>query len=83
MKVLKMPDTNWTYKHTCEKCTAELEVEKSDVIHKSYLGDPREPGYETWQATCPVCNSVINVPINSIPKPVQLEISRGKLNTKS
>ncbi len=74
MKVLKRPDTAWSYKHTCSTCTAELEVEKSDVKFSSYPGDFREPGYETWSATCPICQHGFNIPVTAIPKAVQVEI---------
>jgi hypothetical protein len=77
MKIIKRPDSTWSYKHTCKQCTAELEVEKGDVKHHSYNGDQREPGYETWQATCPVCSSAFDIPINVIPKIVQIEIKNG------
>jgi len=78
MKVLKRPDTSWSYKHTCAQCTAELEVEKSDVKYHHYSGDFREPEYETWQATCPVCSSVFSINEKNIPKIVQIEIKSNR-----
>lgn len=80
MKVIQMPNTSWSHKHTCANCTAVLEVEKTDVKYYSYPGDQREPGYETWSATCPVCRVQFNIPETNIPKPVQVEIKQGKLN---
>lgn len=77
MKILKRPDTAWSLKHTCSHCTAELEVEKGDVKHNSYPGDFREPGYETWSATCPICSVSFDIPVTKIPKAVQVEIKRG------
>lgn len=77
MKILKKPDTNWSLRHTCTNCTAELEVEKGDVKYHSYPGDQRDPGYDTWTATCPVCSALIDVPVSKIPKAVQVEIKRG------
>ena len=74
MKVLKRPDTNWSIKHTCANCTAELEVEKNDVKFHSYPGDFRDPGYETWSATCPVCSAGFDIAVAKIPKAVQVEI---------
>lgn len=79
MKILKHPDTKWTYKHTCANCTAELEVEKPDVKFKYFDGDFREVGYDTWTATCAVCNNDFNIPLESIPKAVQFEIKK-KIN---
>lgn len=85
MKILKMPDTKWSYKHTCLNCTAELEVEKIDVRHYHYDGDQREctSGYDTWTCTCPVCSAQFNVPENSIPQAVRVEIKQGGLNKTS
>lgn len=77
MKILKRPNTQWSYKHTCVKCDAELEVEKGDVKYHSYPGDFREPGYETWSANCPCCSASIDIPVSKIPKAVQIEIQRG------
>jgi hypothetical protein len=83
MTILKMPNTAWSYKHTCGNCTAELEVEKSDVKYHNYPGDQREAGYDTWDASCPVCKVQFSIPASSIPKPVQVEIKQGKLNTST
>lgn len=74
MKIIKAPDTNWSRKHTCNTCGAELEVEKSDVRYQYYSGDFRDPSYETWTATCPVCKKDFNIPESSLPKAVQVEI---------
>lgn len=76
MKILKRPDTNWSYKHTCVQCSAELEIEKSDVKHTSYPGDFRESGYDVWEATCPICSVIINIPVNTMSKAVQVEIKQ-------
>lgn len=76
MKVLKAPDTNWTRKHTCSTCTAELEVEKTDVTYQFHSGDMRDPSYETWTATCPLCKTSFNIPESSLPKAVQVEIKK-------
>lgn len=81
MKILKRPDTQWSYKHTCSNCTAELEVEKSDVKHTSYPGDFREPGYETWSATCPICMVSFTIPESKLPKAVQVEIKDKRVSS--
>ena len=78
MKVIKAPNTVWSYKHTCGTCTAELEVEKSDVKYEYYAGDFRDPSYENWTATCPICKHGFNIPANNIPKAVQVEIKDRK-----
>lgn len=77
MKILKRPNTTWSFKHTCVKCEAELEVEKGDVKFHSYPGDFRDPGYETWTATCPCCTANFDIPASRIPKAVQIEIQKG------
>lgn len=77
MKIIKRPDTAWTMKHTCSNCTAELEIEKGDVKFNSYPGDFRDPGYETWSASCPICSQSISIREASIPKAVQVEIKKG------
>ena len=76
MKIIKAPDTNWSRKHTCSNCTAELELDKGDVKYQYHSGDFRDPSYETWTATCPVCHTNFNVPESSIPKAVQVEIKK-------
>ena len=78
MKVIKAPDLNWTRKHTCSTCTAELEVEKSDVKYQYHSGDQRDPSYETWTATCPICKVDFHIPESSIPKGVQVEIKKKR-----
>jgi hypothetical protein len=78
MKVIKKPNTDWTLKHTCKKCTAELEIEKTDVVYEHHTScDPREPGsWNTWTARCPICSETIQILETSIPKAVQVEIER-------
>lgn len=76
MKIIKAPDTNWTRKHTCANCTAELEVEKGDVKYRYHSGDSRDPSYETWTATCPICKTDFNIPEANLPKAVQVEIKK-------
>lgn len=78
MKILKAPDTAWTMKHTCTNCTAELEIEKTDVKFAVHPGDYRDPGYEVWTASCPICSRSINIKEASIPKAVQVEIKKAQ-----
>lgn len=80
MKILKRPDTAWSLKHTCVNCTAELEVEKGDVKFHSHPGDFRDPGYETWSASCPICSANFDIPVTKIPKAVQVEIKNRRDN---
>lgn len=81
MKVIKKPNTDWSWKYTCKNCTAELEVEKLDVKyehHSSYdPRDPRDSGeWDSWTAKCPICNELISIPETAIPKAVQVEIKQ-------
>jgi hypothetical protein len=74
MKVIKKENvSDWRYKHICENCDSELEVEAHDVKHRRYDGDIREPGYDSYSAICEVCTNSFNIPVNKIPKLVQLE----------
>lgn len=74
MKILKRPDTQWSLKHTCTNCTAELEIEKQDVKHTHYAGDFRESSSDSWTTNCPICGQSIYISENNIPKAVQVEI---------
>lgn len=76
MKILKQPNTQWSKKHTCVNCTAELEIEKKDVVFTHYDGDMREPGYDTWTTHCPICSTTIHVKEDELPKAVQVEIKK-------
>lgn len=78
MKILKRPDTNWSMKHTCVKCTAELEVEKTDISYKYVEGDRNEPGYDSYSSNCPLCQTIIHIIGKNIPQAVQVEIQKGK-----
>lgn len=72
MKILKRPNTNWSYKHTCSQCDAELEVEKGDVYYAAHDAGPGPS--ESWSAYCPICTQCISIPKSDIPKAVQVEI---------
>jgi hypothetical protein len=74
MKVIKKEDTShWTYKHICKDCDSELEVEAKDLRHTHYDGDFRDPAYDTYSAQCAVCTRTFTVPVNKIPKLIQIE----------
>jgi hypothetical protein len=78
MKVLKQPDNTWNYKHICDTCDAELQVDKEDILHSHYSGDMREPSYDTYRAQCPVCRQWFDIPESKITKIVKLEIQKGR-----
>lgn len=78
MKVVKMPNTDFHYSYTCNNCTAELQVEKDDLLFHSEPGDMRDPAYDRWCAVCPVCKKVFDVQSKFISKAVQAEIKSKK-----
>lgn len=83
MKVIKKADvSDWTYKHTCTNCESELEVESKDLIHHHYSGDMREPSYDSFNASCVVCNQTFTVPSAKIPKLIQLD-AKGRSSRSS
>lgn len=74
MKVIKKQDTTqWSHKHTCDKCDSELEVEPKDLRHKHYDGDFRDPAYDVYLAQCPVCADEFTISSKRIPKLIQIE----------
>lgn len=78
MKIISRQDTSsWKHKHTCDECATVLEVESGDIKYKNYPGDIREPGYDIWEATCPVCSEDFDIPESILPKAVKVEIKRG------
>ena len=62
----------WSYTFMCSECDSELQADASDLIHHHYDGDQREPGYETWCITCPVCAHSTIVKDDKIPKIVKI-----------
>lgn len=82
MKVIKKQDVSgWSFKHTCTKCDSELEADSKDVKYSHYAGDQREPGYETFSASCAVCHQSFNIPASNIPKLLQVEIKQRSTST--
>jgi hypothetical protein len=75
MKIIKKVDTStWSYKHTCDTCDTELEVEKSDVKYQYFEGYGKDPDWDEWKAICPICFTAFNVPLENIPRAVRVEI---------
>jgi hypothetical protein len=70
MKILSKPDiSGWNLKRTCEQCDAELEIEGSDI---KFFSDQRDG--DSWSIHCPICNNVIYISEQEIPKLVRLSI---------
>lgn len=75
MKILSKPDvSNWSFKHKCSSCESELLVEENDLKYEYYAGDFREPSYENYSAKCAVCSKAFTIPLNNIPKLIQLNV---------
>jgi hypothetical protein len=81
MKVLKTTDTSkWSYKFTCAQCESELEAERGDVKHQHYSGDFREPSYDVYTVSCPICKRSQTIPMDKIPKALQIQIKNKKFS---
>lgn len=80
MKIIKQSDTSqWSFRATCDNCDSELQVEAGDVKHIHHPGyDQREPAYDEYYATCPVCSAKIEVPESKMSKALKV-----KTKTKS
>jgi hypothetical protein len=76
MKILKHPETKWSMKHCCTKCSAELEVETADVKVVHWPEDSRDPSYDSYTAECPLCQEKINIPEKSIPPFVRVKMQK-------
>lgn len=74
MKILNKVDiSDWSYKHHCEQCDSDLELDKSDVCY--FDGGPRNDG-ESYFAHCAVCSQRFYISERLIPKLLKLEIRR-------
>jgi hypothetical protein len=77
MKVISQVNIeDWSYECICDHCDSKLQVESNDLIYKFYDGDFREPGYSVYQVTCAVCNNMLDISGNKIPKLIQIEAEK-------
>lgn len=84
MKVLKTQDPKeWSLKLNCIKCDSELEAEAKDVSHEWMNGDQREPGYDSYAVQCPICEEVLDLTKDKLPKVVQLQAQGQSLRRKT
>jgi hypothetical protein len=75
MKIIKQVDTSaWRYSVTCKTCDSELEADANDIRHEHFVGDMREPSYDSYYMTCPVCFSRIDVDKVKLPKALQVKV---------
>lgn len=81
MKILKKAEsTAWKHVFTCGKCESELEAEAIDVVHEHHAGDMRDPSYDSYHVTCPVCSQKHILTFVEMPKVVQLEAQKRSSN---
>lgn len=77
MKIVKKPDVSgWKFLYHCSKCDSDLEVDSSDLKYNYYAGDQRDPSYESYSASCAVCNDNFPVSTSNIPKLIQIEVKK-------
>lgn len=78
MKIIKQADTSsWSYRATCDKCESELQVEPGDLCHIHHEGyDMREPAWDEYYASCPVCSGIVGVPESKIPKALRISVQQ-------
>lgn len=76
MKILKQEDTSkWGFRTTCDNCDSELLVEASDLHHLYHEGyGMREPSWDEYFATCPVCSKIVGIPESKIPKALRVSV---------
>jgi len=83
MKVIKTQDPKeWSLKVICNKCDSELEVDAKDVSHEWMNGDVRDPGYDSYAIQCPICEEVINLTTDKLPKVVQIQAQGQSMRRK-
>lgn len=81
MKILKKVEVNtWKHVFTCTKCESELEADASDVVHEHHAGNIRDPSFDTYHVTCPVCEYKHSLSFKEMPKVVQLEAQKRSSN---
>jgi len=79
MKIIKQFDTNnWSVSKTCSKCDIQLEIDSGDIKYKYEPGDIRDPGYDCYFCACAICNNVIYILAENIPKAVQFLAKKKK-----
>lgn len=81
MKVISKPDvSDWAYAKTCTNCDSQLEIEQSDIKHGHSNADGIYPASDYYYVNCSVCQTTINIPIEKIPKLIQIEAMRRNIN---
>lgn len=71
MKIIKEPNKEWTQQFNCKVCSTVFEADVTDLQHKRYDGDFREPEYDSFWVCCPCCETQIGVSKEDIPSYVR------------
>lgn len=72
--ISKIDPNNWSADHTCNNCDSQLKINKQDLhseLIKAYSYE--EDDYNIYYVHCPVCKKPSRVPLNIIPKLIQIE----------
>jgi hypothetical protein len=71
MKILNKIDvSDWSYKHHCDNCDSDLELDKNDICY--FYGGQRDG--DSYFANCAVCSQRFYISESLIPKLLRLEI---------
>lgn len=77
MKIIEKLDTSsWSHNCNCSNCETKLEVEATDLHHTHSEADGTFPASDNYSAQCPVCSHYITVPVNELPKIVQVQVKQ-------
>lgn len=73
MKIIKQIETkDWIHTFTCSECETELEGNAGDLNFRHEAGDFRDPSYDVWSFSCPVCSHVTSIREDKIPKAIRV-----------
>lgn len=70
MKVLKVPDENWSHTTSCTRCGTVVELSVGDVTG---WDDQREGATLMWN--CPTCRANVMVNASVLPKTLWRKVS--------
>jgi hypothetical protein len=72
--ISKLDSDNWSAECTCTNCDSRLKINRHDLhseLIKAYSYE--EEDYNIYHVHCPVCKKTSRVPLNIIPKLIQIE----------
>jgi transcription elongation factor Elf1 len=72
MKVIKVPEQNWSKRVNCGRCHAELELELGDIKANYSQRDG------SWaEFTCGNCNNRCEMSLSSVPQNLHYRLKTG------